>query len=513
MRTTGIAHLAVLAAALAASSSAAWAQDKPIVTQKESDVVRATVSGRVVLDYVYRARELTAYTDSISNAATSAGAPLTSEGENTFEGYVAVRLDVELSNKVASVFEFGTKRADGLPTAPGGGIQRWGDGEAPNFVLREGRIVFQEFVVPQMAVEIGLSTWSFNVRGKGGSLAFDPRHSQTIRRNIDSLTDLNSSEDGDAHFANAAFTDEMDVVGATLSWGDGPARIELVLLPAVLEAGGLQDDEALYALDFLLNLDSVSPGSRLGVILAASHTPTNTANLAPNDNEHATIFTFGGGATFALFERALEIYAEGYVQRGKAGEVDPALGGGSVQARGFTYQVGFEWHHTAGNPMPIWVGVNHFYISGQRSDTNSTHKTGRFSAYESVSDLMIVEDPNYGLDWDSNLMGIKIYAGATFSAAQKDDLTVNLMFGHLRTPDQVDADVHRHDLGDEIDLKMDWHVNKQFVLKLSVAALFGSELLKTALNTDPVTGTTTPGSNPDAKDHTWLYTLGFDLTF
>lgn len=126
---------------------------------------------------------------------------------------------------------------------------------------------------------------------------------------------------------------------------------------------------------------------------------------------------------------------------------------------------------------------------------------------------MIIESQDLGFDWDSNIMGIKVNAGTRFTAAQKDDLETTIIFGWTRTPQQVDADSHRHDLGKEVDLKAAWSLNKQFVLKGALGVLWGSDLLKTAMDTDPITGNTTPGSNPRAETHTWLFTLGFDLNF
>lgn len=500
-----ISRLAAVGAFLA-SAATLRAQDKPVVTQKESDAVRVTTSGRVNLDYIYRAREVTAYTDSLSNP-TGVSNAANSRSEDTFEGETFLRLDVELSSKVNGTFEVGTKRIDGPPAVGPSGIQRWGDAEALQVKVREANIVLGEFVIPQLTIQTGITTWNFTPRGKGGSLAFDPRHSQTIRRNFDSVTDLNASEDGDAHFTNGAFNDELDPVGIVFAWGEGPSRIELVLLPGMIEHGSPSADEALYALDYLFKLDDA--GSRVGVIVGISPFRTTTSGLAPNDNEHAQVYTMGGGGTVMLLEKALEIYAEGYLQRGKVGELAT---GGNVYAKGYSYQVGFEWHYTVANPMPIWLGVNHFNISGQREASNTTQNAGRFSAYESVADLMIIEDPYFGFDWDSNIMGIKIMGGCTFSAAAKDDLAVTLVYGHLRTPQLVDADKNRYDLGDEIDVKAVWTVNKQFLIKFSLGVLWNSELLRTALDTD-LAGTTVPGSNPGSKDHTWIYTFGFDLTF
>src|SRR5437762_4286272 len=82
-------------------------QEKPLSTSKEMDqTVRVTVTGEVDLDYVWRRQEITAFTGGVSGPGNSAS-------ENTFEGFVALRLNVELSDKVSAIIEVGTKRVDG----------------------------------------------------------------------------------------------------------------------------------------------------------------------------------------------------------------------------------------------------------------------------------------------------------------------------------------------------------------------------------------------------------------
>src|SRR5437773_5314142 len=119
----------VLALALSAA-----AQEKPITTNKNNtDTLHVTVSGNVDLDYVWRSQELTGFTT--SNFFLSPTVPATSHAENTFEGYLAVRMDVDLNDKVTAVVEFGTKRVDG------GTILDWGNATANVVQLREARVM------------------------------------------------------------------------------------------------------------------------------------------------------------------------------------------------------------------------------------------------------------------------------------------------------------------------------------------------------------------------------------
>jgi hypothetical protein len=112
--------------------------------------------------------------------------------ENTFEGFVALRVTAELSDKITGVIEFGTKRADSgvinYFAAPSGT-----GSAAISLQLREANITIQELFLPEIKLQAGISTWSFDIRGKGQSLAFDPRHSQRFNRNVNAGPDTDTA--------------------------------------------------------------------------------------------------------------------------------------------------------------------------------------------------------------------------------------------------------------------------------------------------------------------------------
>src|SRR5204863_6086314 len=90
-------------------AASAFAQEKPLTTSKDMDqTVRITVTGEIEFDYVWRRQEITAFTGGVSGTS----APGNSSSENTFEGFAALRMNVELSDKVSALVEFGTKRVD-----------------------------------------------------------------------------------------------------------------------------------------------------------------------------------------------------------------------------------------------------------------------------------------------------------------------------------------------------------------------------------------------------------------
>src|SRR6185295_5261747 len=130
----------------------------------------------------------------------------------------------------------------------------------------------------------GITTWSFNIRGKGGAFAFDPRNSQTVTRNLDSDGFMASRDDGPARFAEAAFAEPSQPVGATLTYDLGVLIADLVLLPTVTTEGGAPGkDDQLYALDLMMGLDSLGKGSRAGLIFAITTVRTDLTGFTPGN--------------------------------------------------------------------------------------------------------------------------------------------------------------------------------------------------------------------------------------
>ena len=483
----GIGAGALLGLCLAALPAAAQ-QERNVTTSKDrGDTVKVTVSGNVVLDYVYRSREMTAFTDTFT-AYTAPATP--SIAENTFEGYVAARLDIEMSDKVSALVEFGTKRVDG------GAILRWGGVSASGIDLREAAVIMNDFLTADLKAQLGVTTWSFDVRGKGSSMAFDPRHSQSLTRNLSGAITL--QETGNGRLALAAAPEELESVGSTLTYSRNNLTFDLVLLPAAIEGGAIHGDEALYAIDGWYKLDD--KGSRIGMILAHSTLPGVVGG-----NSHVQLNTFGIGADVKSLAEGLEVYAEVYFQFGQAGE---NAVGDTIRANGRAAQAGVEYHLKSEND--IWFGINFTWMSGDDDTSASDNKASRFVGYENIHDLMILEDQYFGFDWDSNMSVVKLMGGASFSVGGgKNNLEVSAILGNARTAKKVGftgtTETSRK-LGNEIDAKVSWHLNHQASLSLGVGYLFSSDVLEKSMD---ATGYTAKQSLNNA----WMYTLGVDVKF
>jgi hypothetical protein len=461
---------------LAASASA---QEKPLTTSKEMDeTVRVTVTGEIDLDYVWRRREITAFTGGVGDKNT----PAASASENTFEGFVALRLNVELSDKVSALVEIGTKRVDAgeinVFAAPGGS----GGSKALSIQLREAAIRINELFMPELSLQAGISSWGFDVRNRGESLAFDLRHSQRFDRNVSGAGD-----DANSLRKRASDPEELEPVGFWFRWERTSLALDLVALPAVIEGGPPHKDESLYAVDLFYTADS--KGSRIGLIFAGVGDPGG----------RSTVYTYGGGVAWRGVEN-VELYGEIYFQNGW--NDDPLLVAAPVKVGGWAYQVGARYE--IGGDLKPWVEANLTFYSGD-GDAVANGKSSAFLSYENIHDLMILEDMYLGFDWDTNYRAIKISGGVALNAAKKNDLKLMAILGLTQTAKTVRfPGDFTHKLGNEIDVRIAWELTKQVVLDAGVGFLFGSKVLEDSLGG--------PGA-PNAESQTILFTFGLDLRF
>jgi hypothetical protein len=461
--TMTMAPAMVLALALAAS-----AQEKPITTKKDmTDTIKVNVSGNVVMDYIYRGREIVSV---ISNTNDE-------DSTNTFEGEIGVRFDVEMSDKVALVVEIGRERVDDF----GGGLanrDRFGESSAEDIVLRELRVMIGDFLTPGMQFQVGIPDWEFNVRGKGGSFAFAPRRSESAFNNV------SANEDGAGSMAaRAGDSNELDPVGFVFRYVREQLTLDVVLLPAVLEGGEMSDDEALYAFDIFYSLDN--KGSRIAGILALMASPDSPSSM----------FTLGGGLVWNGIE-SLELFAEIYFQFGDVGTV----GADEIDAGGFAFRVGGMWTAQDG---AFSVGVMIDFRSGD-GDDGTDDTVDSFISYEAVNDLLILEDQYFGLDWDTNSLIFKFMAELPLQIKAKNDLVLSAILGIAQTVEDVQFASGENALGNELDVRARWNVTKQAGLQAAIALLFGSDIMEEEIG---------GGAADESDDGSIMYTLGADLRF
>jgi hypothetical protein len=483
--------LFVLGLAFSAAAQNPPAQEaKPVTTLKDrSDTVKMTVSGDLILDYVWRSDTIVGFIDGTTIT------PIDPKSVNTFEGSAAVQINVELSNQVSAVLQVGKERVDNGTILPFLGSDQAASSEV---VIREMRVDLKEFLTPALSLQLGIPTWTFDVRGHGNSFAFDMRHAQPITRNA---TGAHEEDTGATLAVRAGSQDELDPLGAVLTYNLEGLTFDFVILPMVVEGGAPSEDEAFYAADVWFPLNEIGKGSRIGGILGLSSWGLPPP-AASGPGRHTNMFTLGGGAVLKEMVPGLELYGEVYFQFGGAGENGV---GDEVDARGFAFQAGLQY--TLENEIHPWVGFNITMVSGDHDSAGSGDDTASlFLGYDNINDLMIIEDMYFGLDWDANYFALKFSGGLALSVSGgTNNLTLDAIIGICQTMEDVAFVTGAEDaLGTEFDVRMKWAITKQASLKAAIAFLVGSDILEQSMG---------GSANPDSDDNAMLYTLGADLMF
>jgi hypothetical protein len=220
------------------------------------------------------------------------------------------------------------------------------------------------------------------------------------------------------------------------------------------------------------------------------------------------MFTVGGGASLKdMGMPGLEIFGEFYFQGGTIGTVPSATGNDSVDVGGIAFSLGAKYVIQNNDMMP-WVQFKLDFLSGDDDQTAGDTDCDAWLSYESIADLMILEDAFYGVNWNSNLFAIKLSGGASLSVGKgKNNLAVSAILGITRTNEDVTVAVGQTEdaLGTEFDVKATYWFSKQVSLDAGVGLVFGSDVMDGLLGN--------PANDPDADDSAMLFTIGMNAKF
>jgi len=434
---------AILAPALVfamALSASAQAVDK---NKDNTETVKITVSGSWDMDFVFRSREL----------ADALG--LQQDDTTSIEANAAVRLDIDLTEKVSVVMSFANERLDnGFVNGTLGTSGSGSDGL--DVVIWDLAVKMQEVLDPAITVQLGTQNdFMFDIRGKGSPLFFAPGQSTAM------VTKVNGADTG----GNSDYMQPSGLVGW---YNREAAHIAVALLPAIIEGGRAGNDEAAYAATLYYDLDSVGKGSRLGVILCASSLPDLVAGAG---GATSSIITIGGGASLKGLGgmEGLEVFAEFYFQSGDIGTSGDA--GGSAFNLGGHYDL-------QGDSAP-WVELQFTIMSGDDNPADTDFDS--FINYENVNDLLIIENQLFGFNWNTNMTTIKISGGMSFTAGggAKNNISLSGVLGICKTSEDVGAAPNDTDkLGTEFDVKLTYWFSKAVSFDVNLGFLSGSDVLE-----------------------------------
>jgi hypothetical protein len=213
------------------------------------------------------------------------------------------------------------------------------------------------------------------------------------------------------------------------------------------------------------------------------------------------IFTGGAGASLKdAFTKGLEVFFEFYYQTGQLLEI----GGQSVDLQAYAFNIGFRFAFESS--MKPWVEAQILLLSGDSDQSAGDTDVESFLSYESRNDLMILMSQFYGLDWESNFLGILLSGGLSFNVGSgTENLHLTAVLGIMRSNEDVlMPDGPTDKLGNEFDATASFDVNKQVQIVAGVAALFGSDILE---------GLGGGSNDPDAEDSSFLFHWGVHARF
>src|SRR5437773_1269341 len=136
------------------------------------------------------------------------------------------------------MIELGRKKVGGGFIQSMGGRSSASSGSFGQVIaLRGAPVNVNDVLMQDLRAPLGITTWSFDLRGKGQSMAFDLRRSQSITQNMSSGVGmpLTTRETNGILGTRASVKDELAPVGLVLTYEREAIRLDAVVLPAVIE--------------------------------------------------------------------------------------------------------------------------------------------------------------------------------------------------------------------------------------------------------------------------------------
>lgn len=483
-----------------ALSATAFAQT--VDKQKGSEAVKITIGGWSDFDWIYRDRTESAIRGNGQLAGSGvgwAGVSAFTQSQTSFHNYTNIRLDVELTDKVSAVIEFGTEPFENSNFT---GSSLLGNAiGAVNF--RNLYVQMAEVFDPAITIRVGQIHTVFDIRGDQQSIVYDSfwTPGPTAYVGQDAVVGGQNSAVLDSAIGNTVSA------GAQLTYKRDAIQLDLVLFPAVQEAftaNPAHRDVANYYLDFWYNIDSLSKGSRFGLLALLTHVPPVGAGAGPG-----TMFTLGGGTDlYFLDKNALEFFFEVYFQ---FGNVNAVSGGPDLKAQGIGLDAGLKYKFDS--DLQPWLQAKVTWLSGDNNPTDNNQKAWVSQGIQ--RDLLVLEDPLFGMNIESNDLIFCFSGGLAFSTggAIKNNVQLSAAIGIANADKGIvvgptssgSTARSEKNLGDEFDIKLKYIYTKALSLDLGLGYLFSSKVL------EGLTSSTAGATTVKGNDSTFVFTMGAEI--
>jgi hypothetical protein len=410
---------------------------------------------------------------------------------NLISGHTNIRLDIDLANNVSAVLDLGNYvdavLAGGTIFPTNGFFGN--DGEVTGVNVTEASVTLAEFLNPALTFKLGVNPYAIHFV-PGGSLLFEPRYSDTLVSTMSptaSVAPAVSPTAGLGVVTVQGAINELQPTGLVATYAREDIKLDFLVLPSIDDNGDMTADESAYGIVFDYASEALGKeGSHAGGTLMLF----NAAGMSGSG-----IITVGGGATLVeTWMERLTLFGELYFQFGSAFDQD----GMDADAGGFAFQLGGQYNFDA--EQKPWIVGKLTWLTGDDSATDADEDN--FLSYETINDLLIIEDQYFGMNVRSNYMAFKILGGLSLSVGgEKNNFDLTGAFGFARMSEDVTLGTSSEDgLGIELDVCGAYHLNKQTTLDIQVGLLFSSDVLE---------GLT--GNNNE--DSAWMFSLGVNAGF
>lgn len=411
----------------------AFGQDAPPI-QRPPDSIRATLSGSARIGPVFHGAGLERLRDALNMFPGLASGSM----DQLIAAEASLRLDVDWDPRIRTAVELAHEPFVRDANRPLGA-------DGLEVVFRQLFVEMRGFLADPLTLRAGAFDYSWRLRPHDEPFFLD------VGRSDSAFAGVVRTPADDAFVIPTADRDVAHPGGLLLSWRAGDfVQLEAAAL-VLRERGTSSDDESLFTLYAGFPLSERSAGF-LAFALAT--------NRHPDDAVHTVGLGYDG---YLGAGRELELFAELWIQGGSL------LSG--VSKRGLGVAAGARWY--AGT---WWAegSVNH--RSGDRDPLDGSD--GTFVSYENQNRFLIVEDPEAGLDWDTNLTSLRL----TASVRPAKDVEVRVDAGVFRLAADLvdltgaDRNVGRR-LGTEIDATLRHDLSRQASVHLRAGILASSDVL------------------------------------
>lgn len=442
----------------------AVAQERPVSTCKERQetTTRVMICVDGDIDWVYRSK----------GVADAMGLTANTDGTSSMEYNISLTVNCDLTEKVNVFVRLAVPR-DAASFGPYAALAT--DGQA--LEVWDLYVKLAEFLDPGITLQVGTQNeLIFDVRGTGQSLVFNPSRSATPT--------ITTTGGG---FSSSIGNFQRQAAGVSMGMKREAFQLTVAYY-TIAEGGTMSQDENGLTAYLYYDLPTVGKGSRFGVIVSFNGLPGGDTG----------IMTFGGAVSLKdLAMPGLELYVEFYLNSGDAG----AAGTQTLDAAGSAIHLGGKYV-IPNSESASWVELNITILSGD-SDTTANTDVDAFISYESVSDAVILEDPIFGINWNSNMSIIKIMGGMSFTAGTgaKNNVQLKVVLALATTPEDVGAAPNETDkLGTEIDVKLAYWISKAVAFDAVLGFLTGSDVLELA---------TGGSADPNSETSGFVFAVGF----